>query len=242
MEKLTTARAATSRSRFRASWVSASDSEVLNNEEPAGSFFYDVLADENLAMSHFILSDDIFLSTAVANIIRRIPVNRPLCIIDIASFSSLRDINNAMNKTGVTEQYRFIFIGGSCVLSKVLKPLVTLGRNASLAEFSAKVKNRKASTLLTVLMHFDRYRRLRMLTPLQRLTVYGLMHHADIALAASFIRISQKTVYSCTRQIGIKLNLSSTLHVKQFLYAEFTEEERRNLLPSPFRERVKGNW
>jgi hypothetical protein len=184
-------------------------------------------------MSHRFLSKDIYLRTALAEITRFLPASKPFCIVDIESFSNLKEIGGAICNEGITEQYRLVFIGGYGVHSRVLKPLVALRRDAPVAEFSAKIKRRGAFTPQSALMYIEKYRQLRVLTRLERLTAYSIMHHADIHLAASFSNLSKGTLYAYSRQIGVKLNLASTLHVRQFLHVEYTEEESKKLLKAP---------
>jgi hypothetical protein len=184
-------------------------------------------------MAHCFLSKDIYLRTALAEITRFLPASKPLCIIDIESFSNLKEISGAIYNQEVTAQHKLVFIGGYGVHSRVLKPLVALSRNASIAEFSAKIRRRGAFSPQSALMYIEKYRQLRMLTRLERLTAYSIMHHADIHLAASFSNLSKGTLYAYSRQIGVKLNLASTLHVKQFLHVEYTEEESKKLLKAP---------
>jgi DNA-binding NarL/FixJ family response regulator len=61
-----------------------------------------------------------------------------------------------------------------------------------------------------------------MLTAQEKRTLFALLDTGDTNAAARQIYLSPKTVYTYTRNIGMKLNLSSILQVRQFIFSEFT--------------------
>lgn len=63
-----------------------------------------------------------------------------------------------------------------------------------------------------------------MLTWAQKKAMFTLKEAVDVNSAASLMRLSPKTLYTYSRQIGEKLNLNSLFQVRQFFFAEFAHK------------------
>ena len=181
-------------------------------------------------MSHLVLSDDIFLCRAITEIFNSVLSNRRLCIIDIKSYKSLGDLTTAIEDSVASDNYHFIFIGGNCINSKVLEPLVTVNRRSGYTEFRRQIESGHKHTLEHVKKYIEKRRSLKMLTRRERRTAYALRNTKDVISAARAVHQSPKTVYTRSQHIGEKLNLRSTLQVKIFLSTELTKEESKFLL------------
>ncbi len=71
-----------------------------------------------------------------------------------------------------------------------------------------------------------------MLTFQEKRTLFALLDTNDTRTAAVKIDLSPKTVYTYTRNIGQKLNLSSLLQVRQFIFSEYSvESETKGNVP-----------
>ena len=190
---------------------------------PQGPFFFLFFA-AIMSMPHVILTKDSFLNSALSELLQEVPPNRKVCFVDIESYRSLSVIYRRLTRKNLTLSHRLIFIGGKDVSSKVLEPLVTVYRKSSLMEFRRQLIHGRTNRLEYAVNHIARCRSLVMLTAQEKRTLIALLETDDTNAAARRIYLSQKTVYTYTRSIGMKLNLSSILQVRQFIFSEFTED------------------
>lgn len=174
-------------------------------------------------MSHLIYTRDIFFHEALCCLVNSISCRKPLCIIDIDTFTGLREISLILQEKSVSERYRVILVGGKNVTSRILEPLVTLNRKSSLSEFRSQLA--KGLTLCPdyILVYFIRCLHLKMLTSAERRVFRALTKTNDIYAASGIACLSAKTCYSHSRSIGEKLNLSTILQLRQFIFNDFVQ-------------------
>jgi len=183
-------------------------------------------------MPHVILTKDSFLHKALSALIQEIPVSRKVCVIDIESYRSLAMIHRRLIKKNLTLSHRLIFIGGKDVNSRVLEPLVTINRKSCLTTFRQQLIYGQTNQLEYAINHIVRCQSLKMLTFQEKRTLFALLDTNDTRTAAVKIDLSPKTVYTYTRNIGQKLNLSSLLQVRQFIFSEYSvESETKGNVP-----------
>ncbi|WP_181012942.1 LuxR C-terminal-related transcriptional regulator [Citrobacter amalonaticus] len=172
-------------------------------------------------MPHIILTKDVFFNNALSVILQQVPASRKVCVIDIESFRSLGSIFRLLKRNKLIEKHRLIFIGGKDVSSRVLEPIVTIYRKSCFMEFRKQLTDGRTHSPEYALNHIARYRSLSILSVQEKKTLFALLDTDDTWAAARKIYLSPKTVYSYTSRIGQKLNLSSILQVRQFIFSEF---------------------
>jgi DNA-binding NarL/FixJ family response regulator len=173
-------------------------------------------------MPHVILTKDSFLKTALSELLLEVPDSRKVCVVDIESYRSLGVIYRRLIRKNLPLSHRLIFIGGKDVNSRILEPLVTVYRKSCLKAFRWQLIHGRTNRPEYAVNHIARCRSLCMLTAQEKRTLFALLDTGDTNAAARQIYLSPKTVYTYTRNIGMKLNLSSILQVRQFIFSEFT--------------------
>lgn len=172
-------------------------------------------------MPHMILTKDVFLNKALSAILQQVSPGRKICIVDIESFRSLGAIFRLLKRKKLTDKHRLIFIGGKDVSSRVLEPLVTICRKSCFMEFRKQLTSGMTHSTEYALNNIAHCRSLSMLSVQEKKTLFALLETDDTRAAARKIYLSPKTVYTYTGRIGQKLNLSSILQVRQFIFSEF---------------------
>lgn len=94
----------------------------------------------------------------------------------------------------------------------------------SLTEFQKQLTDGRTHSHEYALRHIARCRDLSMLSFQEKRTLFALLDTDDTSEAARKIFLSPKTVYTYASNIGQKLNLSSILQVRQFIFSEFALE------------------
>ncbi|MFP2238518.1 hypothetical protein ACLEX4_08270 [Pseudescherichia vulneris] len=180
-------------------------------------------------MSLIVLSGDILFSRGVEALASMNEQdNAQLCIIDIESFSSLREVKyRILNE--LTTDYRLLFIKGRDMLSKVLSPLVSIPRWASVTEYSRHISEGKGYTLEQALTVVTNYRELRTLTALEIRAVCALRGQNSIPAVSPFLHCSTKAAYQRVTTIARKMNLGYGTQFQYFLHREYTLEELQRI-------------
>ncbi|MGU3412528.1 LuxR C-terminal-related transcriptional regulator [Enterobacteriaceae bacterium C34A] len=175
-------------------------------------------------MPHMILTKDVYLNKALSVILQQSSVDRRVCIVDIESFRSLGAILRVLKRKKLTEEQRLIFIGGKDVSSRVLEPLVTINRKSCYTEFRKQITDGRVCSPENTLNYIARFRSLSILSVRERKTLFALIEIYDTKEVAGKIQLSPKSVYGYISNIGKKLNLSSIIQVRQFIFSEFTQD------------------
>ncbi|MCU6154368.1 hypothetical protein KWH84_00870 [Enterobacter hormaechei] len=161
------------------------------------------------------------MNTALSVILQQVSHASKICVVDIESFRSLGAIFRLLKRRKLTDNHRLIFIGGKDITSRILVPLVTINRKSCFLEFRKQLAEGKTFSSEYSLRHITRFRSLNLLTAQEKRTLFTLLDTGDIRAAARKIYLSPKTVYTYTSYIGQKLNLSSALQVRLFIFTEF---------------------
>lgn len=180
-------------------------------------------------MSNFIFTGNVYFHLAVTCLLEERTDKRIYCIVDVDAFSCLDEMYRTLLTHDLTEAHNIIFIGGSSICSKILEPMTTLKRFSTANDFRALLDRRRHFSIKKATDYIDSYRQLKGLSRPERLAAYALRCAIDINQAAFLVHRSPKTIYHYSRSAGIKLNLRSTLQLRQYLEAEYTKTELRNL-------------
>lgn len=198
---------------------------VFNSKKPKeGPSPLSIPERERFFMKNRVLTKDIYFCKALSVIAEQLPRSEPLCFIDIESFTSLGSICECLQRGGIHEGYRLMFIGGKGVCSRVLEPLVSVYRQCSLSAFKTQITTGRTYSPRYALRHMTHCRSLDMLTWAQKKVLFTLKETVDVNAAANIMCLSPKTLYTYSRQIGEKLNLNSLFQVRLFFFAEFAQE------------------
>lgn len=108
----------------------------------------------------------------------------------------------------------------SCVPGAIFSWIISM----SLTEFQKQLTDGRTHSHEYAISHIARCRDLSMLSFQEKRTLFALLDTDDTSEAARKIFLSPKTVYTYASNIGQKLNLSSILQVRQFIFSEFAQD------------------
>ncbi|AZL49653.1 hypothetical protein CWR52_23400 [Enterobacter sp. SGAir0187] len=176
-------------------------------------------------MSLVVFSDDYYFTHSVgwlASIDSK--CEEHLCIIDIDSFFSLRDIKRRVCNE-LTDSYSIIMIKGRGMLSEVLSSLDGISRTSSATEFIRFIKEGRRYTTLHILNLINNLRELRSLTHTEVFLANALRRQNNIISASQYSRCSKKLIYQRVSTIAHKMNLRYGTQIQCFLHREYTIKE-----------------
>ncbi|HHA2302528.1 hypothetical protein I4P06_21485 [Enterobacter asburiae] len=176
-------------------------------------------------MSFVVFSDDYFFTNSVGCLTSiDSQCEESLCIIDVDSFFSLRDIKRRLCSE-LTDSYSVIIVKGRGMLSAVLSSLDGISRTSSETEFIRFIKEGRRYTAHHILDLINNLRELRSFTHTEISLASALRRKNNIIATSQFLRCSKKLVYQRVSTIAHKMNLRYGTQIQYFLHREYTIEE-----------------
>jgi hypothetical protein len=176
-------------------------------------------------MSFVVFSDDYFFTLSVGWLASIDSLcEESLCIIDIYSFFSLRDINYRVCNE-LTDSYSIIIVKGRGVLSEVLSSLEGISRASSVTEFILFIKEGRRYTTYNILYMINSLRELRGLTHTEISLASALRRQYNITATSQYLHCTTKLVYQRVSVVAQKMNLRYGTQIQYFLHREYTIEE-----------------
>lgn len=142
-----------------------------------------------------------------------------LCIIDLSSFHSLREVFfRVIEKKRMT---KFVFIGDNRILSKILSSFVYADTRSNIDDILSCLLTRWVS-YDEVVKYIAEHLELSFLTYHDLMTIYGLVTNERVSDAARISGCKAKLYYQRVNKLTKRLNLQSGCHTHFFYWSEFS--------------------
>lgn len=179
-----------------------------------------------------------YLRIALEAILPRFCNEPHICFVDLASFHSLREIGECIDKYNVS--YKYILIAGGGIYSRLLSPLVSLESKTSIIKYHEIIRHCPEVTYDIVNFYIQRHKNLTEFTWKELTTVYSLLMYDSLENAAAHIGIRPKTFYHRVDKLVKKLNIGSRLQTQHYFRKEFYPNTIRLMINEHVRLSFRG--
>ena len=169
-----------------------------------------------------VLTTNSFLELAMRSLYEDAGHTTSLCIIDVRSFRSLRQILYELLALRLPSRSRVLLLGDNTICSKMLHPLPVWPRSTTVLHLKKKMLT--GEPLNTVLERIYACRGLDALTKRERWLARLLLAEKSIKALAIVTGWSEKNLHNRAGTIAEKLNLRSGREVLIFLDQEFSNK------------------
>lgn len=171
-------------------------------------------------MSLIIHTKNNFLRIAFSALYDELCTSENICIIDLTSFFSLKELQQALKENLKLINCRVILLGGKNICSKILYPLRAHSLNSSVNILKKSMLG--GYKLSVVIGRINECRMLKKLTKGERLLAQALCWDISVKNIAKALGVSEKIVYSQTSNAAMKLNLTTGREFIFFIHREFS--------------------
>ncbi|EPS0499544.1 hypothetical protein ACVADT_001630 [Escherichia coli] len=185
-------------------------------------------------MKHQVETQDYYLRVALEHILLMPANEKNICIIDLASFHTLSEINACIKPH--KDNYRYFLIGDEGIYSRILKSLVSLDRKMSLMEYRKIIQHYPSINFDTLSRSLEQHLNMEGFTHKENSTVYSLLIHDSFISAAKHIGINPKSFYQRVDFLGKKLNLSNSLQTQLYFRREFLPDSVQHRINEQVRQ------
>lgn len=171
-----------------------------------------------------------YLRIALENIILKTRNESDLCIIDLSSFYSLREIIQCVNENNIVE--RFILISDEGVNSRLLASQTSLRSKMAVGKYHEVIQHCPGVTREMLMHSLNQNKNMEAFSHKEVTTIYSLLLHDSMINAAGFIGIKPKVFYQRVDKLVKKLNMANRLQAQHFLRREFCKDTIRKKIAS----------
>ncbi|POT55528.1 hypothetical protein C3432_20970 [Citrobacter amalonaticus] len=188
-------------------------------------------------MTYRIETRNNYLRVALENLLPRLRNEPEICIIDLASFHSLRAISTCINKYSMT--YRYIFIADEGIYSRLLSPIVSLKNRMSVIKYYEAIRHCPGVTYEMVKRRLERHKSMAGYSHKDMTTVYSLLINNSIISAARHIGIRPKLFYRRVDKLVKKLNMVNRLQTHCYFRREFCPDAIQYMINELVRQSIR---
>ena len=170
-------------------------------------------------MTYCIETRNHFLRFALEALHQRNRYKQGVCIVDLTSCHSLHDVLRRVQRN--SDARRFIFIGNSSAVSRVLASLISIESTYSLQQYHEKIRHCPGASYEDVMRLLMAHRNMENFTQRDKTTVYGLLLNDSMNDAARIAGVSPKLFYMRLNRLVKLLNMRSSLQAHQFFRDEY---------------------
>lgn len=178
-------------------------------------------------MANLIITDNEYLKLGLENLCASQSVESNLLLVDLDSFHCLNDILQSIRQQKICDDIKVCFFGGDSVNFRVLNKFKPVESKNNLGKVKELISSRRFPALFEIKSFMADVSRMSIFTDRQRQCLYALRFFGEINTASRVTGLSEKSMYSVIRSAGDKVNLTSLLHVRQFLSSNYNVSNER---------------
>lgn len=170
-------------------------------------------------MENVILTRNVFIASAFQEIMKEYK-HKNICIVDIDSYHSLRELLQVMKDANLHQEQKIYFLKGVGVFSQILISITSLHVLDSLSRMKKAIRTARAPNYAFAVKYIDSYMKLSMMTHKEKLIAHDILNYRGLPSMARAMKLNHKTLYSRVQKIAVKLNLRDTTQVRKFILFE----------------------